>query len=74
MSPFQIALTLGYRVHKTRGRTLRGRWGCTPFWPKRSKMAYNVVPPVFGLRNPSRGDAQDFNFPTQHVRMSYLPH
>ena len=43
MSPFKIALTLGQRVHTTRGRTLRGRWGLVPNLPKRGL----VVPKVF---------------------------
>ena len=43
MSPFQIALNLGQRVHKTRGRTLRKRWCLVPILPKR----WLAVPKVF---------------------------
>ena len=35
MSPFKIALNLGQRVHTTRGRPLRGRWGLVPLSKKK---------------------------------------
>ena len=45
MSHFQIALNLGQRVHTTRGRTLRGRWGSVPTLPKRGLLVPNVFTP-----------------------------
>ena len=57
MSPFQITLNLGQRVHTTRGRTLRGRRGFVPILPKRGL----VVPKVFTPKIPSpvpKGDGR----------------
>ena len=49
MSPSQIAVNLEQLAHTTPGRTLRGRWGFVPLWPKRGL----VVPKVFTPKNVS---------------------
>ena len=56
MSPFQIALSLGQRVHTTRVRTFRGRGGLVPILPKEGSSSQKCLLQKLYLRFPREMD------------------